>query len=94
MSNNPLDAMISTETMTEIIETFDFQQLLIAYLRIDGLNNIEIAKVLGVSHQAVHYHMKKARRDLLATYPYLIPVLEGRNRQHVHRLSIIPPQTP
>lgn len=77
--NTALDILIGHETMAEILECMTPKQLTVAALRWDGLTDVEIAELLGVSRQAVTDRMDSARSRIIERLPFLAPTLDGRH---------------
>lgn len=73
-----LERMIAHDTIQEILEALTPKQFVVAILRLEGLSQIEIAELLGVSRSVVYYRLKHAKKRLAARYPELAPVLDGR----------------
>ena len=73
-----LDYLCSMETIREILQALPPDQLSAVALRWEGLNNIEIAGLLGVTHQAVALRISKARARIATAVPEARAALEGR----------------
>ena len=80
----PLDSLIAQDTMRQILQCLTPQQLIIVWLRWQGLNDSEIAELLGVRRQLVHHRMTRARRTLIRRLPELRSTIEGRTRVNIH----------
>jgi DNA-directed RNA polymerase specialized sigma24 family protein len=70
--------MESLETFEEILSVLTPKQMGAVALRYEGLNDCEIADLLGITHQAVNSRVNYARLVILRELPHLAPKLEGR----------------
>jgi IS30 family transposase len=76
-----LERIIEREAFAEIVSLLRPGELGIARLRLEGVPDKIIARMLGVSQPAVSRRMKKASRRIATQRPRLAPLLRGR-RQH------------
>ncbi|MFN2167708.1 MAG: sigma factor-like helix-turn-helix DNA-binding protein [Anaerolineae bacterium] len=81
---SPLQRIIERETFREIISLLEPMDLIVAAMRLEGLTDDEIARILGVSRSPVTSRMKRACQRIIHLRPDLAPVLEGRRLSKAH----------
>ena len=77
---DPLARVIERETFAEIIALLEPLDLMIAAMRLEGLSDDEIARLLGRNRTSVTSRMKRTCQRIIHLRPDLAPVLEGRRR--------------
>jgi excisionase family DNA binding protein len=79
VSENPLlDILCSRDTVDEILAHLNPLDMLIAYLRTQGLSDAQIGDELGIRRQSVWERMQAARARIVAAMPELASTLDGR----------------
>jgi excisionase family DNA binding protein len=79
--DNPvLERMVEKETFVEIICSLTPGETAVALLRVDGLDDQEIADALGITRSAVHMRIKAAVKRITQQVPEARALLAGRNR--------------
>jgi hypothetical protein len=84
LTPDPLQRIIERETFGEIISLLEPLDLIIAAMRLEGLGDDEIARLLGMSRTSVNSRMKRACQRISHLRPDLAPLLEGRRRRSSH----------
>lgn len=74
----PLDRIILRETTLDILHCLDSRELVIAALRLEGLNDGQIGKMLGVDRAAVSLRMARAQQRIIDQIPGAAHLLAGR----------------
>jgi hypothetical protein len=72
--------MVSRDRCREIVACLAPLELVIAYLRVQGLYDAEIGEMLGLSRVAVTNHMLAAQARIASALPELAGTLAGRWR--------------
>jgi hypothetical protein len=80
MEVDPLDTLISRETMEEILKLLTPAELMVAVLRAEGLSDVEIAEFLGIGPMAVHRRVDRAKKRIMKELPEAAHLLEGRRK--------------
>lgn len=80
ISRHPLDRLIEEETSDEMLALLQPTELIIASLRLEGLNDDQIATLLDVDRITVLRRMELARQRIVEALPELAPML--RDRRH------------
>lgn len=80
ISPHPLDRLVEREAFAEILDQLQPEELVLAALRLEGLTDVQIGALLGVSRAMVSYRFQRARRRIMAECPELAPWLRGRRR--------------
>jgi hypothetical protein len=75
-----LEQLIERETFGQIVALLQPEELIIAALRLEGLSDVQIGGVLGVSGAAVNMRMHHARERIMAQAPDLAPMLRDRRQ--------------
>jgi DNA-directed RNA polymerase specialized sigma24 family protein len=81
--NDILDYICHRETVREILSIVEPTQLSVMALRWSGMDNMQIAQSLGVTHQAVTGRLSNARKRISFMLPDVAPMIEGR-RNYSH----------
>ena len=76
----PLDRLILRETTVEILESLRPRERAIAVLRLEGLNDVQIGRILGMEQSSVTRCMRRARRRIIAQVPGAADLLADRKR--------------
>ena len=79
MTSSPLERIIERETFREIILLLEPLDLIVATLRLEGLTDEDIARLMGRSRPSVTSRMKRARERIIHLRPDLASALEGRS---------------
>jgi DNA-directed RNA polymerase specialized sigma24 family protein len=77
---DPLDYVIHRETYRRIIEGLTPLELMIAWLRVTGHTDGEIAEYLHMDRAAICMRMARAQQRLASQLPSAAYLLEGRQR--------------
>lgn len=79
-SRHPLDRLIEQDTFAEMLALLEPEELIIAFLRLEGLSDDQIATLLDVDRATVHRRTDQARKRIVEELPELAPLL--RDRRH------------
>jgi DNA-binding CsgD family transcriptional regulator len=77
-----LDRLVRQETLAQALSAMRPRELVVAALRADGLTDVQIADLLGITPKAVYARMWRARQRIAADLPELRVVLDGRRSPH------------
>jgi len=75
---HPLDRLVEQETFLEIISLLEPEELVVALLRLEGLSDLQIGRLLGITGSAVCRRIQQARDRISARRPALAPLLKDR----------------
>jgi hypothetical protein len=75
-----LERLIERETFRQIVALLEPEELIVAVLRLEGLSDVQIGDMLGVSGAAVNSRMQTARARIMAQAPDLTPTLRDRRQ--------------
>lgn len=78
MVRHPLDELIARESCAEILSLLRPGELVIAALRLRGLDDAQIGEQLGVDRSAISQCMGRAQQRIAAQRPDLAGLLTGR----------------
>ena len=86
-SRHPLDRLIEQDTFAEMIALLEPEELIIAFLRLEGLSDDQIAALLDVDRATVHRRTDQACQRIVEELPELAPLLRDRRHppQHCRR---------
>lgn len=82
MMRQALDELIARETLTEILSLLRLEELIIARLRLDGLDDAQIGELLGLDRSTIHHRMVRAQQRIIEQRPDLAGLLSGRRMRH------------
>ena len=77
-----LDHLVHQDTLIEALSLMRPRELAVAALRADGLTDVQIADLLGITPKAVYARMMRACQRISADLPELRAVLDGRRSPH------------
>jgi predicted DNA-binding protein (UPF0251 family) len=80
MTSPALEGLVGQDTCREVLGCMTFQELIVAYLRMQGLYDAEIAELMQVSRVTVATHMHRARARIVEMMPELAVTMRGRHR--------------
>jgi hypothetical protein len=75
---HPLNRIVERETFAEIVALLRPEELIVAALRLEGLTDGQIGRLLGLTRAAVSYRMQQAQERIAAEAPELAPAVAGR----------------
>jgi hypothetical protein len=81
MGRDPLEGLIWKETFAEILDLLTPEEKVVAMLRVEGLSDGEIGRLLDVDRAAVGMKMIRVRRRITQRLPHLSLFLSGRRRR-------------
>ena len=84
MMNAALNTIIARDRYYRILTCLTPKQLSVVALRLDGLTQAEIARLLGLERSHIYSRLEGAKRRLEVKMPELPP--ETRNRQRRKRI--------
>jgi hypothetical protein len=86
-SRHPLDRLVEQDTFAEMLALLEPEELIIAFLRLEGLSDDQIAALLDVDRATVHRRTDQARQRIVEELPELAPQLRDRRHppQHCQR---------
>jgi hypothetical protein len=87
----PLDQLILRETTAAILHNLRPRERAIAVLRLEGLNDGQIARILGIERSTVTGYMRRAQQRIMAEVPGAASLLADRQRV---RGGLRPPDAP
>ena len=82
LTHPALDRLVRHETLAHALSLMRPRELAVAALRADGLTDVQIAALLGITPKAVYARMMRARQRISADLPELRVVLDGRRSPH------------
>jgi DNA-binding CsgD family transcriptional regulator len=82
LTHPALDRLVRQETLAQALSLMRPRELAVAALRADGLTDVQIAALLGISPKAVHARMRRAQQRIFEELPELRVVLDGRRSPH------------
>ena len=85
MVGHPLDELIAREACAEILSLLRPDELVVAALRLEGLDDAQIGRRLGMDGPAVSQRMIRAQQRIAAQRPDLASLLTGRRRHPSQR---------
>lgn len=77
---HPLERLVEQETFREIISLLEPEELVVASLRLEGLSDPQIGRLLGITSSAVCRRIQQARERIMERRPALEPWLKGRRQ--------------
>jgi hypothetical protein len=77
---HPLDRLILRETTIDILHSLRPRERAIAVLRLEGLNDGQIGRILGIERSSVSWRMKRAQQRIMAQVPGAANLLAGCER--------------
>jgi hypothetical protein len=77
---HPLDQLILRETTIDILHSLRSRERAIAVLRLEGLNDDQIGRILGIERSSVSWCMKRAQQRIMAQVPGAADLLAGCER--------------
>ena len=77
-SNHPLDNLVSEENIRDILRALTWNQMIAIALRLEGLSNIQIAAMLGVSKMAITHRFRTAKERVTRFVPEVADSVAGR----------------
>ena len=80
ISPHSLDHLVEQDTFAEILALLEPEELVIAFLRLEGLSDDQIAALLDIDRATVCRRMEQALWRIVEAMPELAPVL--RDRRH------------
>jgi DNA-binding CsgD family transcriptional regulator len=86
-----LDRLIERESFAEIVTLLQPEELLVAVLRLEGLSDVQIGRLLGITRAGVSFRLKQARERISAEAPDLAPLLRGREQPPGKQVRLDPP---
>jgi DNA-directed RNA polymerase specialized sigma24 family protein len=78
---DPLDELISQETVQEILALLTPAELMVFILRADGMSDTQIAEFLGIGRMAVYRRVERAQRRIMRRLPEVADMVRGRKKQ-------------
>jgi hypothetical protein len=96
MGRHPLDELIAREACAEILSLLRPDELVVAALRLEGLDDAQIGRRLGMDGLTVSQRMIRAQQRIAAQRPDLAGLLAGRRmRPSLRQPDVGPkPSTP
>jgi hypothetical protein len=88
---HPLERLIERESFAEIVSRLQPEELLVAVLRLEGLSDVQIGRLLGITRAGVSFRLKQAQARIAAEAPDLAPLLRGREQPPGKPLRLDPP---
>jgi len=88
---HPLERLIEQELFAEIVTRLQPEELLVAVLRLEGLSDVQIGRLLGLTRAGVSFRLKQAQARIAAEDPDLAPLLRGREQPPGKPLRLDPP---
>jgi hypothetical protein len=86
-----LARLMERESFAEIVVRLQPEELLVAVLRLEGLSDVQIGKMLGITRAGVSFRLKQAQERISAEAPELAPLLHGREQPPGKPLRLDPP---
>lgn len=77
---DPLDEVISRETVREIVALLTPVELMVLILRADGMDDLEIAEFLAMDRKVVHQRVMRAKRRIVRSLPEVADSVRGRKK--------------
>jgi DNA-directed RNA polymerase specialized sigma24 family protein len=81
VTRDPLQELIRSELCAEILGHLEPIEAFIAWQRVRGVTDAEIAQVLAMSRRAVNRRMRRAQQRISQQVPDSAELLGGRVRQ-------------
>jgi hypothetical protein len=82
MMRQALEALIAREACAEILALLEPEELVVAGLRLRGLDDTQIGELLGLDRSAVSQRMIRAQERIVEQRPDLAGLLAGRRMRH------------
>lgn len=82
---SPYGAVVRLQRFRDMLSVLTPTQLSVVALRLDGASVVDIAEMLGISHQAVVERLNNAGRRLVRHWPELEDEAESRRRDRNKR---------
>ncbi len=79
-SSDLLDRLVERESFGEIVALLEPDELVVAALRLEGLSDSQIGRLLGVTRASVSYRIQAASRRIMEQQPDLAPLLRDRRQ--------------
>lgn len=85
------EPLIMRETFGEIVDLMTAEELGVARLRLGGVPDDKIAKLLGIREQSVYERMQRARERIVSEIPEMAHFFRGRTLQPGPRCDVAIP---